>query len=110
MRVVRVVLLGCGTVGGSLVRLVRSHRELIRHRWGVEFLFSRILVRDLRKPRHGVPPELLTNCPEEALAASSEVVVELIGGIQPSLGLIWRALEMGRPVVTANKALLAHHG
>ncbi len=104
------ILLGCGTVGGSLVRLLQGHRDHVRRRWGVEFLLSRVLVRDLSKPRPGVPRSLLTRCAEEALASPGEVVVEVIGGIQPPRSLVERALEMGRYVVTANKALLARYG
>lgn len=110
MRRVRIALLGCGTVGGGLVRLLeRSSTRLAASR-SVEFSLARVLVRDVSRRRDGVDPGLLTACAESAIPERCDVVVELLGGIEPARTLVRRALARGLPVVTANKALLAQHG
>ena len=110
MRRVRIALLGCGTVGGGLVRLLeRSHARLAASH-GVEFSLARVLVRDLSRRRDGVDHGLLTACADSAIPERCDVVVELLGGIEPARTLVQRALARGLPVVTANKALLAQCG
>ncbi len=102
-RVARVVLLGCGTVGSAVARrLLESGASL-----GVEL--SRVLVRDVEKLRD-VPRELLTDSIDEALADEPDVVIELLGGIDPALVYVKAALLRGVPVVTANKTLVARYG
>lgn len=97
-RPLRVGLLGAGTVGAALIRLVAAHPHLE---------VRRALVRDLGRPREIPHPErLLTTDPDEALDGV-DVVVELLGGLEPATSLVLRALAAGKPVVTANKALLA---
>jgi homoserine dehydrogenase len=110
MRRVRIALLGCGTVGGGLVRLLASSRARLAASYGVEFSLARVLVRDLSRPRDGVERDLLTACIDSAIPERCDVVVELLGGIEPARTLLERALARGLPVVTANKALLAQHG
>jgi len=110
MRRVRIALLGCGTVGGGLVRLIEKSRSDLAARHGVEFTLARVLVRDVARRREGVEPGCLTNRPDEAIPPDTDVVVELLGGIEPARALLRRAIERGLPVVTANKALLAQHG
>ncbi len=110
MKKVSLGLLGCGTVGGGLVELIRRNREIVAHRSGVELEVRRVLVRDARKERP-VAPELLTTDPAAVLEAKDvDIVVELIGGIEPAKGYVLRAIAAKKPVVTANKALLAAHG
>ena len=105
-------LIGCGTVGGALVDLVASRREAIAGRTGVQLEVARIAVRSPEKHRErGIPSELLTDDPRSvAEDPDVDLVVELIGGIEPARSLILRALELGKPVVTGNKELLAQHG
>jgi homoserine dehydrogenase len=99
----RVALLGHGTVGGGVFRLLRSLDE--------SFLVAGVAVRDVEKAlAGGVPAELLSRDAGEIAALDCDVVVELIGGIEPARTLIRSALQAGRDVVTANKALLAAHG
>jgi homoserine dehydrogenase len=105
-----VALLGCGTVGRGLVELIGRNRALIAERSGVDLEISRILVRDLAKERGGVDRSLLTDRPEEAVANGADVVVEVIGGIEPARTFVLEAIEAGKNVVTANKALLAECG
>jgi len=110
MRHVRIALLGCGTVGGGLVRLLEQSRARLASSHDVEFSLARVLVRDLARTREGVDRGLLTARADWAIPERCDVVVELVGGIEPARTLVRRALERGLPVVTANKALLARHG
>ncbi|MBI4566145.1 MAG: homoserine dehydrogenase [Planctomycetes bacterium] len=105
-----IALLGCGTVGRGLVELIRKNRALIAERSGVDLTISKILVRDMGKDRGDVDRSLLTCRPEEVITNGSDVVVELIGGIEPARTFIARAIGEGKNVVTANKAVLAHSG
>lgn len=110
-RVVRVALAGCGTVGTSLVSLIRRQHGQFEMRHGVRFELARILVRDPAKDRGiAIPRQLLTTSVEEFLAADADVVVEVIGGFDPAERVVRGALAAGRQVVTANKALIATHG
>jgi homoserine dehydrogenase len=102
-------LLGCGTVGRGLVELVTRNRKLIAERAGVEIGVSKILVRDLKKDR-GVDRSLLTDRPEDVIENGCDVVVELIGGLEPARSFLAQAIERKKDVVTANKALLALSG
>jgi homoserine dehydrogenase len=105
-----IALLGCGTVGRGLVELIERNRSIIAERSGIDLKISKILVRDLAKERGGVDRSLLTNRPEEAVANGADVVVEVIGGLEPARRLVEDALDAGKHVVTANKALLADCG
>lgn len=109
---IRVGLLGCGTVGSALVGLLDERRDVIAARTGVELSVDRIAVRSPSRDRGlDVDPSVLTADAEAAAAGSDiDVVVEVMGGIDPARALVGRALELGKPVVTANKELLANHG
>ncbi len=99
----RVALLGCGTVGGGVLARLLARPDLFR--------VTGVAVRDrdrIRTP--AVPRRLLTNDAASLLARDADVVVELLGGLDPARTLIARSLEAGRHVVTANKALLANDG
>ena len=109
MRRVTIGLLGCGTVGAGFVRLLSRERERIRAQKGVDLQVARILVRDPKKRREGVPFTSLTTDATEVIDGA-DVVVELIGGIHSAGAYIRRALRSGKHVVTANKALLATSG
>jgi len=110
-RKLKIGLLGCGTVGGGLVELVHKNSSLIRQRAGVELSISKILVRDPLKERpDSVNRDLLTTHPEKVINNGCDLVVELVGGIEPARGFIQRSLARGKHVVTANKALLAIDG
>jgi homoserine dehydrogenase len=109
---VRVGLLGCGTVGGALVELIREQRDAIADRTGLRLEVARVAVRNTAKQRAvELDSGVLTN---EALSVvedpSVDVVVELIGGIEPARELILTALQNGKAVVTGNKELLANVG
>jgi homoserine dehydrogenase len=110
VRRVRIGLLGCGTVGGGLVQLAERERSRIGARFGVELAIERILVRDLEKERPGVGRDLLTTSALDVLDADLDLIVEVIGGVHCAGTYVRRAIAQRRPVVTANKALLAASG
>ncbi len=109
---VRVGLLGCGTVGAALVVLVDEQRDTVRRRTGLDLEVAAVVVRDPSRDR-GVPvdAEAFTTDAEAVVGDPSiDVVVEVMGGIDPARDLVVAALKAGKPVVTANKELLAAHG
>jgi homoserine dehydrogenase len=106
---VRVALLGCGTVGTQVVRLLTEQADDLTARVGAPVELAGIAVR--RPNKHpDIPAELLTTDADALVASDVDVVVEVIGGIQPARALLLAALGAGKSVVTANKALLAEHG
>ena len=109
---VNIGLLGCGTVGTSLLELIHEQREVISQRTGLVIDVAMVSVRDVSKSRTvQIDPTLFTDDPKQVVeSADVDVVVEVMGGIDPSRELISKALELGKPVVTANKELLAAHG
>ncbi len=108
----RVALLGCGTVGSEVVRLLQSRQDDLAARVGAPLELVGIAVRRLGKHRDLDVDEALFTTDAAALVARDDVdiVVEVIGGIEPARSLIVSALEAGKGVVTANKALLAEDG
>jgi homoserine dehydrogenase len=110
--VVRLGVLGCGNVGGGVVELVDHDAEGIARRSGMRLEVSRIAVRDLSKPRpmSGKPGRFTEDPYSVATDPNVDVVVELIGGLEPARTVILEALKAGKPVVTANKELIANCG
>ncbi len=109
---VRVGVLGCGNVGAALVALIDQRGDEIARRTGVRLQVTKVAVRSLsrQRPVH-LPDEVLTRDAAEVVADPDvDLVVEVIGGIEPARELILAALAAGKPVVTANKELLANHG
>ena len=108
---VTVGLLGCGTVGQAVVRSIIDGGATIERASGHRLELGPILVRDASKPRPGVDPALITTDPQRVLADPSvSIVVEVMGGLDPTLDHLRQALAAGKSVVTANKQLLARHG
>ncbi len=108
---IKVGLLGCGTVGTGILRILTENRDDIVARLGGDIEITGILVRDTARPRDpAVPNHLVTTDPEVVLSADNHIIVEVLGGYEPARTLILEALARGRHVVTANKALLARHG
>jgi homoserine dehydrogenase len=109
---VRVGILGCGHVGGALVRLIHDHADVIEARAGVPLEVARVAVHDLTKERDLPLPARCYTDDADAVVDDPDVdiVVEVIGGIEPARRLIVEALMAGKPVVTANKELVATHG
>jgi homoserine dehydrogenase len=109
---VRVGLLGCGNVGGAVIRMLHEHAAEIERRAGRRIDVSRVAVRDLTRQRAvPVAPEFFTDDPAAVVGDPEvDVVVEVMGGLDPAEKLILAAFEAGKPVVTANKELLATRG
>ena len=98
-------------VGGALVELIHERREAIIAAAGVELRVTHVAVRSASRERPGVPNDLLTTDTRSVVEADDvDVVVEVIGGIEPAQELIRAALQNGKPVVSANKELLANYG
>ena len=109
---IRVGLLGCGTVGTGILRILRDNAADIEARLGVPVEVARIAVSDLTKARDPIVTEdLLTDDPHTLVHDPSlHIIAEVIGGYEPARTLLLEALAAGKHVVTANKALLARHG
>jgi homoserine dehydrogenase len=106
-RTIRLGLLGCGTVGSAVMRALTSDPRLT-----ARYEVAGIAVRDLDAQRdRAVDPTLLTTAPlDVATADDVDVVIEVMGGLDPAGKVVEAALSLGKPVVTANKTLLAEHG
>jgi homoserine dehydrogenase len=110
-KTLRVALLGCGVVGSQVARLLREQADDLAVRTGARIEVAGIAVRRLSHPRPGIDQALLTT---DAMGLATrpdvDIVIEVIGGIEPARSLLLAALKGGKPVVTANKALLAENG
>lgn len=105
-----VVLLGGGTVGASVAKLLVEQAQDLSARIGRPIVLNGVAVQDIKKSRDGVDPKLLTTDATELAQSGADIVVEVIGGIEPAKTLIEMAITHGSSIVTANKALLAEHG
>lgn len=106
MQALKVAMLGCGVVGTEVAARIQNRGEALAERIGAPLELSAIVVRDTAKERPGIDASLLTTDAEAAIAGA-DIVIELMGGIEPAKSLITAALDQGSSVVTANKALLA---
>ncbi|MCG7298926.1 homoserine dehydrogenase [Brevibacterium sp. ACRRH] len=104
----KVALLGAGTVGVEVARRILERPDELRDRIGDDLELTGVVVRDTSKERPGIPADLITTNANDAIQGA-DIVVELMGGIDPAHELILSALNSGASVVTANKALLAKH-
>lgn len=110
IRTVRVGLLGVGTVGGAVAKLITQSRELLRER-GIDVKLTVALVRDSLRKRSGITTATqLVTTPAAFLAHEFDVVVEVLGGVEPAYSIVRKLLAVGTSVVTANKSLIAAHG
>jgi homoserine dehydrogenase len=112
MEPLNIALIGCGTVGGGVARLLLEQPERLAARAGRPLALRRVVVRDVDKPRAvRLPRELLTADLQQVLRDPQiKVAVELVGGVHWARRAVLALLESGKDVVTANKALLALHG
>ena len=109
-RVITVALIGGGTVGTQVARLLTETATDLRSRVGASVQLTGVAVRDLGKARPGIDPALLTDDSMALARSGADIVVEVMGGIDEARALILAAMEAGSSVVTANKALLAADG
>ncbi|MFI8822436.1 homoserine dehydrogenase [Streptomyces sp. NPDC053431] len=110
-RSINVGMLGAGNVGATFAEFLLSRAPEIREINGLDLRLTRIAVRDAGRKRPGLPAALLT---EDVAAVTDaediDVVVEVMGGLEPARAYVLAALRAGKPVVTANKELIAKHG
>jgi homoserine dehydrogenase len=109
-RPIRIALLGAGSVGSQVARLLIENRDELAQRVGADLELVGIAVRNLDSARNGHLPKELLTLDAEALIKAADIVIELIGGIEPAKSYITLALNSGADVITANKALIAAHG
>jgi len=110
-RPLKVALLGCGVVGSEVARIMTTHADDLAARIGAPVELAGVAVRRPGKVRAGIPEDLITTDATALVKRGDlDVVVEVIGGIEPARTLITTAFEHGASVVSANKALLAQDG
>ncbi|MEY3561064.1 MAG: hypothetical protein RL068_216, partial [Actinomycetota bacterium] len=109
-RPIRIALLGAGSVGSQVARLLIENRTELASRVGADLELIGIAVRNLDSARNADLPRELLTLDAEGLIKSADIVIELIGGLEPAKTYISLALNSGADVVTANKALIAAHG
>ncbi|AKL97167.1 homoserine dehydrogenase Hom [Clostridium aceticum] len=112
MKKIKIALLGAGTVGGGVWEILQTNKDNIIKNCGYDIEVAKILVKDAAKKRKDiVPKDLLTSNYEDIIGDKEiEIIVEVMGGIEPAKDYILKALKSKKHVVTANKALLANHG
>ena len=110
-RRIKAAILGAGTVGGGVYKLSEMMKDEMFSKTGADLEIKKILVRNKHKSRQGIPDELLTDQWSGIVGDPEiEIVIELMGGIEPAKTYVIEALKAGKQVVTANKDLLAEHG
>ncbi len=109
---VRIGMLGCGTVGGAVARMLAEHGEDIERRAGVGLRIARVAVRDPGRERDVPLSEDVFTTDGASIVDDPDIdiVLELLGGLEPARAFLLRALGAGKPVVTANKELIAEAG
>ena len=112
MEKTKVAIVGLGTVGSGVARLLIDHGDRTARHAGRTLWLEKAVVRDLKKERgYDLPPGILTDSLDDVLNNKDiEVVAMLVGGLEPARTITLKLLEAGKDVVTANKALLAEHG
>ena len=107
----KIALLGMGTVGGGVYEIIERQKEEMPFKIGAALEVVKVLVRNKAKYADRIPAEKLTDVWEDVIGDDSiDIVVEVMGGIEPARTYIKAALEKGKHVVTANKDLMAMHG
>ena len=108
---IQIGMLGCGVVGGQVSALLEKNNAELSTRAGATLVLKKIAVRDGKAAREGINPALLTTDVQSVINDPEiDIIIEVMGGIDPSRELILAAINNGKSVVTANKALLATHG
>ncbi|MCE5302237.1 MAG: homoserine dehydrogenase [Planctomycetaceae bacterium] len=112
METAKVAIIGFGTIGSGVARLLLEHRDRIARRAGKKIELVHVVDKDLKRSRNiALPPGVLTSELSD-VTNDPEIVaaVELVGGLEPARSIVLELLESGKNIVTANKALLAEHG
>ena len=104
-------LIGCGIVGSQVVRLIEEDSGDFAARSGAKLRIKKIAVRDLNAKREGIDKDILTDDAKSVVNDPEiDIIIEVMGGLEPARELLMTAIKNGKSVITANKALLAHHG
>jgi homoserine dehydrogenase len=108
---IQLAVLGAGTVGTGVYKVIQNLKDDMPHKIGGNLVISKILVRDASKKREGIDASLLTDSWDEIINDKDiDIIVEVMGGIEPARTYISEALKAGKSVVTANKDLMAEKG
>ena len=112
MEKTKVAIVGLGTVGAGVARLLLDHGDRTARHAGRTLWLERVVVRDIRKPRDVELPEGILSDDLKSITANPEIeaVAQLVGGLEPARTIMLELLQSGKNIVTANKALLAEHG
>jgi len=111
MKTLKVGMLGCGVVGSQIARLLVENKSDLTSRAGANLELVKVAVKDIKTKREGIPSNLLTDDAKSIVNDQEiDLIIEVIGGINPAKELILTAIKNGKSVVTANKALLAQSG
>ena len=111
LKEISIGMLGCGVVGSQVARLLSEDSGDFAERSGARLALKKIAVRNLSAPRENISSQLLTTDAESIVTDPSiEIIIEVMGGIEPALTLLLTAISQKKSVITANKALLAKHG
>ena len=104
-------MLGCGVVGSQVAALLEKNNAELSTRAGAKLILKKIAVRDIKAAREGINQSLFTTDAQSVIDdAEIDIIIEVMGGIDPARELILAAIKNGKSVITANKALLASHG
>ena len=104
MKEVKIALLGAGTVGSKVAQILQAQNEELSARAGAKLRLSGVAVRDAAKTREGIDPALLST-DIDAVIDGAQLVIELMGGLEPARSAMLKALKAGKNVVTGNKAV-----
>jgi homoserine dehydrogenase len=108
---IKIALLGLGTVGTGVYKLIQRRADVMTQTIGAQLELSKILVHNMKKERPGIEASLLTDNWQEILQDDEiQIIIEVMGGIEPARTMILEALRAGKNVVTANKDLVAEYG
>ena len=108
---IKIALLGAGTVGTGVYKVLERQKEEMNNKIGTDLEIVKILVKNKEKERPGIPKELLTDNVQEILKDPEiQIVIEVMGGIEPAKTYILDAFRCGKHVVSANKDLIAEYG
>ena len=111
MKTVKVAILGLGTVGSGVYKLIQKRADVMEKTIGAQMEVKKILVRNMNKKREGVDASLLTDNWNDIIEDDEiQIVIEVMGGIEPAKTMILEALRAGKNVVSANKDLIAEEG
>jgi homoserine dehydrogenase len=109
-RSIGISLLGCGVIGTGVARILTEQRDMLRQRTGLALDLVHVVDKDTTRPRQGVNIPIHSDAEKAIDDPRTQIVIELIGGVDAAGKLVERALSRGKPVVTANKSLLAARG